>query len=306
VVFNDRLSYEFTYYTQNTLDALLSVQQPPSMGFTRTQLQNVGEIANNGIELGLNGTVLRKSFLTWELGANISTNHSKVLSTGAAVSSTLVMGYPAPVVRGTKVLNANDFADPVVELNSFFGANQPTTIIGGSTTLRLPHGLLLAARGEYQGGMWLSDFPSSLVVQRGPRGAVGCDDVYKLVPWATYDGEGALHNSKPVPANLGQVRAIDRARCFKNSRSDIWNMPGDFFKLREVTAQMQLPFNIPRIKSAFVTVSGRNLMRWTTKGFVSFDPEIISAREQITAFTFGISDQIPPPASWTVSIKANF
>src|SRR5205823_5155119 len=120
----------------------------------------------------------------------ISTNHTKVLSTGGAIFYNFVPGQPAPVWRGAKVTNRDAFADPEYALDAFFGPSVPTVIINPFTTLRLPHGLLLTARGEYQGGAWGQDFPSRLVAQRGPRGPVGCDDVYKIVPWASYTGPG--------------------------------------------------------------------------------------------------------------------
>src|SRR2546421_5204002 len=38
------------------------------------------------------------------------------------------------------------FADPVYELDAFFGPSVPTVMINPFTTLRLPHGLLLTDR----------------------------------------------------------------------------------------------------------------------------------------------------------------
>jgi TonB-linked SusC/RagA family outer membrane protein len=69
-----RLGMDFTYYTKTTHDALLPVAVPPSTGFAGTQLQNLGTIANNGIELVLNATPLRRSALTIESTVTLSTN----------------------------------------------------------------------------------------------------------------------------------------------------------------------------------------------------------------------------------------
>src|SRR2546430_1039629 len=128
--------------------------------------------------------------LTWDVGSTIATNHTNVVSTGGVIFYNIVPGQPAPVWRGAKVTNRDAFADPVYQLDGFIGPTLPTVIISPFTTLKLPHGLLLTARGEYQGGAWGQDFPSRLVAQRGPRGPVGCDDVYKIVPWASYTGPG--------------------------------------------------------------------------------------------------------------------
>src|SRR5437016_13781544 len=78
------------------------------------------------------------------------------------------------------------------------------------------------------------------------------------------------------------VRALDRARCYKNARSDVWFMPLDFFKLREVTVQAPIPTRfIPRATSAFASLSFHNLWRWTNNEFASFDPELIGSRDNV-------------------------
>src|SRR2546421_84731 len=299
---DDRLSLTFTYYHRRTVDALFPVPQSASNGFG-AQLENVGELSAAGIEGSLAATLLRGSWFSWDLGSTISTNHTKVLSTGGATFYNIVPGQPGPVWRGAKVTNRDAFADPVYELDAFFGPSVPTVIINPFTTLKLPHGLLLTARGEYQGGAWGQDFPSRLVAQRGPRGPVGCDDVYKIVPWASYTGPGDPN----APAAISQVRALDRARCYKNARSDVWFMPLDFFKLREVTLQAPIPTRfIPRATSAFATLSFHNLWRWTNSEFASFDPELIGSRDNVNQLFSMITDQLPPPATATFSLKLTF
>jgi hypothetical protein len=284
------------------VDALFNVPQPASSGFG-AQLENVGELSANGIEASLQATVLRGSRLTLDLGSTIATNHTNVLSTGGVIFYNIVPGQPGPVWRGAKVTNRDAFADPVYELDGFIGPTVPTLIINPFITLTLPHGLLLTARGEYQGGAWGQDFPSRLVAQRGPRGPVGCDDVYKIVPWASYTGPGDPN----APAAISQVRALDRARCYKNARSDVWFMPLDFFKLRDVTVQAPIPARfIPRATSAFASLSFHNLWRWTTSEFASFDPELIGSRDNVNQLFSSITDQMPSPATATFSLKLTF
>ena len=54
--FGDRLSMEFTYYNNQTRDAILLRQIAPSTGFSGSQWVNAGRIDNKGIELALRGT----------------------------------------------------------------------------------------------------------------------------------------------------------------------------------------------------------------------------------------------------------
>ena len=63
---DDRLWVDFsTYFMQTTFDALFSVRQTPSLGFTSSQLANVGELTNNGLEVGLNYSIFRNDTWSW-------------------------------------------------------------------------------------------------------------------------------------------------------------------------------------------------------------------------------------------------
>lgn len=298
----NRLGLDFTWYYQKTTEALFNVPQPWSSGFGGSQVMNVGALQNKGIELGVDLRVLDTSAVVWSLATDISTNRSRVLDTGGIESTTVVEGYPAPVLRGTRILNPNDFADPIYEENAFIGPHEPTHIIGLSTTFELPRSVVLTARGEYLGGHYAREFSSNLMAQRAGAGALGCDHVYRIIPHdGSYLGPGDTH------PNLDQVRAWDRALCYSRSRADAWNLPLDFAKLREVSLQAPFPVALPGVNSASVTVSARNLLRWVNSDFYSHDPEALGSGSQITNLTGGsITDHVPAPASFTFSIRASF
>jgi len=57
--FGNRLGVEFTYYHKATKDALMYVPLIPSVSPGVTQIQNVGEITNTGIELSILATPMR-------------------------------------------------------------------------------------------------------------------------------------------------------------------------------------------------------------------------------------------------------
>ena len=75
-LFNDRISGEIDYYTKQTTDLLLNVNVPGTSGF-RTQIQNVGELENNGFELVLNSTHLTGE-LEWNTSFNIAWNENEI------------------------------------------------------------------------------------------------------------------------------------------------------------------------------------------------------------------------------------
>ncbi len=291
----DRLTAEFTFYDQITRDALFNIAQTPSQGFTGSQLENVGIITNRGVELALQAALIRRRELGWEVGASISTNRSEVVEVGSATSSIIVVGHPAPVVRGTLVKNAREYADPEYATDHFFGPNQPTLIVGIHTDLDLPHGFRLGARGEYQGGHYISDSASNFMIDRG-AGAPGCDAAYQHVP---YDGRAG--------ADVSALTALERARCYRETfRSGLWVYPADFFKLRELTLLAPLDAVVPGARNATLTLSLRNAFRWLNDDFWAFDPEMVSSRSNVGALSSGITEHAPAPARFTASLRVTF
>ncbi len=86
-LFKNRLVMSIDYYNNTSKDLLLDVNIDPTYGF-RTQQQNVGSTSNKGIELQLNGTILRKlSGLNWTANFNISHNKNIVGALGPGQKS---------------------------------------------------------------------------------------------------------------------------------------------------------------------------------------------------------------------------
>ncbi|MGH7680079.1 MAG: SusC/RagA family TonB-linked outer membrane protein, partial [Gemmatimonadaceae bacterium] len=75
-VLRGRLGIEFTFYNKQTLDALISVPDAGSTGFTGNHLVNIGEISNTGIELLLTGTALTLPTFNWDATLAFSTNNN--------------------------------------------------------------------------------------------------------------------------------------------------------------------------------------------------------------------------------------
>jgi TonB-linked SusC/RagA family outer membrane protein len=307
-VLKERVTADFSWYRRVTNHALLSVAGPPSLGNTNAQLVNAGKFDNKGIELGLTARLLERANFGVELAATLATNYSKVLERDSVTVNTIVVGQPAPVVRSVKVANAFEFADPIFEPDSlgFYGPNLPTHTITLSPTIRFPRNVTLTARGEYQGGAWISQGAGHFVAQRGPYGTPSCDEVYRIVPWAEYDGPYANSTRKTHP-NLGQVNAVDRARCYRTTPvGDLFKWPADFFKVREITVQAPLPFRLRGTQSTIVTLSVRNIFTLLPARNRSQDPDAGATGNSVEGLTLQFLDAIPAPAEFTVSFRTTF
>ena len=292
---DSRVNLDFTAFWDRTRDALLPVNHPPSAGFTASQLENVGELSKRGIEIGVNGDVVRDGPVQWSLGATLSTNHSRVESLGGTPPFLLrnygwiIEGQPVAVLRGRKVANADERANPVIVQNHLFGPSLPTRIINVNTSVRFWRGLELSARGEYQGGHWLNEDASFQALSRSVR-------------WPTCFGAYPHLAANDTTA----LTAWERATCIaRNVRDDMFIFPADFFKLRDVTLRVPLGRFIPQTRNSVFSVSAGNWYTWKRKEFRMFDPEQ-AGNDGFNASVRYISEQIPAPATLVAQLRVAF
>lgn len=86
--FNNRLTMSVDAYINSTRDLLVNVPVPTSSGYT-SQIQNVGETSNKGVEIQISGTPISKKNVQWNTSFNISFNRNKVESLGGFQSAFL-------------------------------------------------------------------------------------------------------------------------------------------------------------------------------------------------------------------------
>jgi len=300
-----RVGLDLTYYNTKTSDALLFVSLPPSEGFFNSQLKNVGSLQKRGLELAVNTIPLQHEKFAWTVGGTIALNKSKVLSlggappfnVGAAISTNsnafgwAIEGQPLAVFRGRYIRNKDAIADPDIELNHLFGPSQPTKIFGINTSLRMPYGIELFARGEYQGGHYINEDASYQALSRAVR-------------WPTCFAAYAKQSS---PTDQSQWTAWERATCNSSqARQDMFIFPADFFKLRDVTLRADVPRRLLRgARSASVSASVQNWYSWKRKEFRVLDPEM-AGNDGFNAAVRYISEQIPAPATVLARMQITF
>lgn len=297
-----RIGVTYTYYTDHTFDALIPVQQAPSNGFAGAQLENVGQLFNHGNELSLTGELVRQSDvgLTGQLKYTTLTSRAGDLGgqtiTIAALERTYVQqGLPVPAYIGEKVVNANAYADPIIEQNAFLGSVYPTRIISPELTLKLYNRLTFDALGEWQlGGHNLN--------------AVGYQNANSTQQaWQPcYAIQAKMKALATDSTALDNVRAIDRAKCTLSGALrdySFWVESNDFFKLRSVSVTWDVPPRFLRgVKSGSIVLAGRNL--FTSTKYDGSDPEVSDQTDN----TFARRDYyvFPTYRTFTLSLRANF
>ena len=294
-MFNGRASIDVTYYDKTTRDALLPVSVPPSTGFSGTRLENLGEIANSGLELVLSGFPLQMRPLTIEATLALATNKNELVSFGDerdpiifgsyAPSQRYQEGYPLGGMWAQRVqrdasgnLVKNSAGQPILDPESvYMGPSVPTRELSFSTTFRIferlrLYGLLDRKSGHYQFNVkdWRRDRAS--------------------LTWETV-------NPAADPDDVLERRLA--------SQTYLHIQPADFTKLRELSLSYDIPAALTGrfAERATVTLSGRNLRIWTKYG--GADPEINFNGGEST-FNRNDSWTVPMTRRYAVSLAVSF
>lgn len=93
-VLNDKVAFDFQYWDRIVEDALIQRAYPPSGGFVRTQLSNIGQLDAKGWEVGVDANVMRNSNISVDVFGTLSYLEEKVVSLGGAPEQKVGGSYP--------------------------------------------------------------------------------------------------------------------------------------------------------------------------------------------------------------------
>lgn len=98
--FNNRLSFDMTYYKSNAADQIIPVPISDATGFS-SYITNAGEIENRGFEFVIGGTPVESGDFRWDVTANLTTNKNEVKSIREGIDQIVVgsqFGYAGSTV----------------------------------------------------------------------------------------------------------------------------------------------------------------------------------------------------------------
>ncbi len=101
-LWNDRLSGSLDFFYRKTSEMLFAVPVAPSMGYS-SYYDNIGDMANTGVELVLNGDIVRTPNVVWSVNANLTWVQNKVLSLPESRKDRVVDGH-AGFISGSTFL----------------------------------------------------------------------------------------------------------------------------------------------------------------------------------------------------------
>ncbi len=321
---DDRLTATFTYFDQQTTDALMFVSAIPSQGFTQSQLQNVGTVGSNGIELQLDARLFQSSNFSVDAGLGVSTYNSEVMSLCkgetepsdvvlarnpdavcidrfADLNGWIIEGQALPVEMGRRVINRDEIAPPQFEDNPetpaqpgrtgenvIIGPQLPTHTITPSLSVRLPNNILLSARGEYMGGHVA--YINEISISRSVRSPL-------CFPW--YVTPKTSIELKP------ETPAIWRERCTPGFARDYW-FDATYFKLRNVSLTVPVDALFPeRVSNATFTATLSNFYDWYRE-IPWYDPESLGNTPALDDGIGNQTERVPSPVTFRMSMRVTF
>lgn len=256
---NNRAAFGLGWYTARTHDALINAPPAPSTGET-SQLNNVGEISNKGLETRMTLVPISRNSVRLTINGSFNTLKNLVVDTHGtppfaisglsanAVQSVVQQGFPVGYLRGSKgVFDATGHV--TIVSNTYLGNPTPDKFGNYSATLSLGQRLTLGADGSYQYGAQASSFDRGFRYLYGVKGT---------------------ENDVPAAA-LAQ---------YNGDRSAIWLLVSnqfiektDFVALRHLTVDYRMTprFLPPGAKDMRISFSVTNPFEWAAS---SFDPQV--------------------------------
>jgi outer membrane receptor protein involved in Fe transport len=172
-----------------------------------------------------------------------------------------------------------------------FPQNLAPQILSGNTTVRLPYGISLAARGEFRGGNWATGI-NPISISRSVRSPA-------CFPYYANEENVQLKNDTP---------ALWVHRCTPTIGNQ-YQSEGEYFKMRSVTATVPMDFAFPdRVQNAVLTMTLGNIYTWKkdalfgTYGIESSGNDGANDRGN----GFSSNERTPPPASFRASLRVTF
>ena len=304
-----RLGIEFTGYNKKTTDALISIPNAPSLGFTSSKFINFGAIQNTGTELGITLRPIDRSWLTWDAHVNYSTNANKVtrlayqgLKEIDVYDPYLTVAQTQRIIEGSPIAgwwaqdakrdaSGNFVTDAkgnlIIDSLRYVGPVTPKYQGSVSNTFTIAKYFQLYGLIDFEGGFFLLN-------QRDRNRA-----------------QGSNRNSRQF--NDGSLTALDSVYYNTAAITAPWIQPGDFVKLRDVSLSYTLPssfVNAMHVGGAMLTVAGHNL-GFLSKRYPGVDPEVNFIGQGTflggtTQFLRVDSYTVPMLRRWTTSLTLNF
>ncbi|PMD90444.1 SusC/RagA family TonB-linked outer membrane protein [Siphonobacter sp. BAB-5405] len=312
--FQERLRLSVDYYRKNTNDLLARVPLPSSSGYTE-QVQNLGTIRNQGVELDLGGNILTGNF-KWDASLNFAANRNKVIKL-AGGSDVFGNSLDIPLNVSVNLIREGEpvgvFFGYVEDGLTETGAIRYKDLDGNGTLNNLDRTIIGNPNPDFIYGFTNNFSYKNFTLNVFLQGIQGADIFnFNLSNQANAFnfGENQVRSSldrwtteNPNPAAKNPKVSI--GSTFRESNRFVED--GSFLRLKNIRLAYTLPltkWSVNWLKSAQIYVSGQNLLTFTKYSW--YDPEV-SSRGGAASITVGIDQTSYPVAkTYTCGVSLAF
>ncbi|MEO7999158.1 MAG: TonB-dependent receptor, partial [Gemmatimonadaceae bacterium] len=306
---NDRVSLELTHFDKRTKDLILAQPLPPSLGFLTNPQVNIGGVQNTGFEVSVSATPIRSRNLNWDVIVGGATLHNELTDLGGVAAfgtlNRFTKGYQLGSFVSKRIKSINEATGVVTVGDTLEVAGNifPTFEGTFSTTVTLFKQLRLSGQLDTKRDFLVYNntefFRETQVVTSNQR--LDTLQMTRLQRLRKY-GNPAAGQPAFVQQN-GAATTVAEAR-------DGFLQPGDFTRIREVSATWNIPHRylgmLGKVQTASVAFAVQNVKLWKNKAFTGADPEVISSGNGSTgAGQFTRDDFLTQAAPRTTVFRLN-
>jgi len=324
---NNRLRLDVAYYSQITENQIVTVRVSHAAGHV-LQTRNEGSVKNHGMEITLEGDIIKHNGWLWTAGLNMSFNRGKVI--GLPEGMTEIQGtqygdiFPTAYLHGsTTAISGKDYlrnenGDIICDANGYPQINPNKSVLIGNREPKLMMGLYtsvkwngLALSMQFDGriggdvvnvtgrGLWSSGMNPMMESYRGRQ------VVWKGVVAAGTDANGKTiyeQNTKPI------VMDANTLNNYFYTVSSNFLEDGSYMRLQYVTLSYEfakLLKNVKGIENIKLSFTGTNLFLITR--YTGSDPQINANTSGAGTGSAGIDNYaIPRTRGYALSLQVNF
>ncbi len=323
--FNNRLGVDMTLYDRTTTDQILAVPVAVSSGYT-TQVQNLGEVNNKGIELLINMTPIKTSNFAWDISYNFTKNKNEVVRLNSELDKVVINsiyglelvaeeGKPLGTIyghaqqyteTGEVIVNANGI--PLVAADKVEYGNTNSDYSMGLSNRLSYKGWSLNVLLDYRKGGLMYSYTQRLTQFVGNSVNTTYNERRPfVVPNSVVDNGDGTYTENLVAVDMSNINSYWN-QTDNNARSRDHIMDRSFLKLREVGVTYQFPKSMLErtfLNTASLSVIGRNLLLFTPSENQLVDPETTTMGNDLLG-EFGEFGSGPTTRSFGASLKATF
>ncbi|MFT4204205.1 MAG: TonB-dependent receptor [Chitinophagaceae bacterium] len=325
-LFDDRIAVSADYYYKKTTDLLLTGTVSGTSGLadlsnsqTSTTFQNIGAIANKGVDISITSQNIQNNDFSWKTIGIFSTNSNKILKLTTGVDqyipssgspSIAKVGHPIGsfIVYQTDGLIKEGMTPLTPRTDVAVGAQQFKDI-DGDGSITTSDRVIVDNKLKYTAGL------TNVVTYRG----------FSLSAFFYASVGGKIYNQNEANLELGTgytngSKVELRRYTSTNTDTDIPRAYQDpsvtlsskfiedatYYRLKNVSLSYTIPnlvLSALKIKSFVFYVSAQNLFTWTN--YTGYDPEV--SRNGQSLLTKGVDNAVYPNSkSYQIGISASF